>query len=217
MSQRNSGRVRIERDAYQTPAWVTHTLIDDLERAGMLPVVDADGVIRTVWEPAAGKAQMADALVERGYPVFASDIVPDDGKAVQYDFLGDEMVPCPADTGVIITNPPYEFAYAFAVRALDLMQPRGGLVAMLLRVDWDSAVGRRLLFADEPGFARKLVLTKRIAWFPPLVAAPGQAPTRQGSPSENHAWFVWDFGRRMQLGVGPAVSYGPAPTQKRRT
>jgi hypothetical protein len=53
---------------------------------------------------------------------------------------------------------------------------------MLLRVDFDSAKSRRHLFADCPAFAGKIVLTKRIRCI--------EGST--GSPSFNHAWFVWD-------------------------
>jgi hypothetical protein len=53
---------------------------------------------------------------------------------------------------------------------------------MLLRADFDSAATRRHLFADCPAFAKKVVLTKRIRWI--------EGST--GSPSFNHAWFLWD-------------------------
>ena len=77
----------------------------------------------------------------------------------------------------IITNPPYSIATEFVERALAL---RPAFCAFLLRVDWDSAGGRRKLF-DDPRWATKLILRKRIVWIEPAVA----------SPSFNHAWFIW--------------------------
>ena len=73
--------------------------------------------------------------------------------------------------------------------------PFDGFTAMLLRADFDSAKTRRSLFAECPLFARKLVLTRRIRWFEDFV----------GSPSYNHAWFVW---RRDHRGL-PTIGYGP--------
>jgi hypothetical protein len=54
---------------------------------------------------------------------------------------------------------------------------------MLLRTDFDHAKTRWPLFSDCPAFACKIVLTKRIRWI--------EGST--GSPSFNHAWFMWDW------------------------
>lgn len=67
---------------------------------------------------------------------------------------------------------------AFIEHALWLKVPR---IAMLLRVDFDSALGRQPLFRFNPFFAGKVVLLNRIKWF--------QGPS---SPSDNHALFLWD-------------------------
>jgi methylase of polypeptide subunit release factors len=125
-----------------------------------------------VLEPAAGEGQMAAVLRRHGFEVAASDI----------------------NTGAaaVITNPPYGMAEQFIAHALDLMEPNG-LVAMLLRVDYDSAETRRYLF-DAP-FAKKVVLTKRIRWI----------KNSTGSPSFNHAWFVWDW---LHKGP-PIIGYAP--------
>jgi hypothetical protein len=158
MSQRDSGYARIERDNYETPAWVTHALVPHLPRC-------------TVWEPAAGSGKMANALLNAGFDVVASDITGG------HDFL---TVPPLKPFRAIITNPPYELATQFIERALALM-PQDGIVAMLLRCDFDHAITRQHLFADCTAFAMKLVLTTRIRWFEDSC----------GSPSFNHAWFVW--------------------------
>lgn len=69
---------------------------------------------------------------------------------------------------------------------------------MLLRTDFDHAKTRRHLFADCPAFAKKVVLTKRILWFTPEPGAKGK------SPSENHAWWIWDWQHRGAPTVGYA-------------
>jgi hypothetical protein len=48
----------------------------------------------------------------------------------------------------IITNPPYGLAQQFCEHALELMRGVSGVLAMLSRIDFDSAKGRANLFRD---------------------------------------------------------------------
>jgi hypothetical protein len=180
MSQRNSDYARKERDLYETPEWVTEVLL-----ANLWPAASC------IWEPACGSGRMA-AVLNRRYPVYTTDIHPD-GR----DFLFERLPAYPVIDG-IITNPPYDLAQQFCEHALELMEPRG-LVAMLLRVDFDSAKSRAHLFRDCPAWCHKLVLTKRITWF---VEADGKP---KASPSENHAWYIWDWKHEG----APTLAYGP--------
>lgn len=176
MSQRRSGYTRHDFDLYQTPSWVTEALLP------FLPPRMA------IWEPAAGEGKMADVLKAGGHIVHRSDISDGD------DFL---MYPTTGLHGVnaIVTNPPYSHATEFIERALDLMKPADGMVAMLLRSDFDAAKGRKHLFAECSAFSMRLTLTRRIRWL--------EGST--GSPSENHAWFLWDHTHG-----GPAtIGYAP--------
>jgi hypothetical protein len=72
----------------------------------------------------------------------------------------------------------------------------GGVVAMLLRCDYDHARTRRHLFGDCRQFWAKVVLTRRIKWFEDYS---------NGSPSFNHAWFIWNW----QHNGGPTLHYEP--------
>ncbi len=128
--------------------------------------------VRTIWEPACGSGKMVDEL-RRNHIVTASDI------QTGSNFL--DEVHCCGDA--IITNPPYSIAQEFIEHALELTMPESGFVAMLLRCDFDHAKTRRHLFANHAAFAKKLVLTKRIRWI----------EDSKGSPSFNHAWFIWDW------------------------
>src|SRR5262249_38100806 len=111
-------------------------------------------------------------VLERAADVVSSDIV-----------TGTNFLKVGAfDGSAIITNPPYTKAQQFIEHALALMRPGGGLVAMLLRTDYDHAASRAHLFA-HPAFAKKIVLMKRIRWLEDST----------GNPSFNHAWFVWDW------------------------
>lgn len=175
MSQRVSGYERKDNDSYETPEWVTMALLN----AGLRKP-------NVVWEPACGTGKIAKVLGLLDAHIETSDIT--DGK----DFIA---TPPPVGCDCIITNPPYRCGDSFIRKALTDTVFTQGTVAMLLRVDYDSAKGRRELFANHIAFSRKLVLTKRIRWF----------EGTKGSPSYNHAWFIWDWRHK-----GPAtLEYGP--------
>ncbi len=172
MSQRDSGYIRKELDAYETPDWVTHAVIPYLELG------------RVVWEPAAGSGKMVRALQERGFEVSGSEI--SDGN----DFL----LMIDRRFRQIVTNPPYTLAQRFIEHAMRMVGG-DGMVAMLLRCDFDHARGRQHLFGKCPEFYKKIVLTRRIRWFEDST----------GSPSFNHAWYIWRMEHR-----GPAtLEYAP--------
>jgi hypothetical protein len=140
VSQRDSGYARIERDAYQTPEWVTAALVPHIPRKVH------------IHECAAGSGKMALELCRHGLSVSSADIA--DG----INFLTTRAL-----WDAVVTNPPYELAERFIVHALCLTDDCKGFVAMLLRTDYDHAATRKYLF-NSPPFAKKLVLTKRIRW-----------------------------------------------------
>lgn len=176
MSQRVSGYARKPNDAYNTPEWCVEALLPHLT------IKPPD----LVHEPATGTGNIAKVLRKFDYTVTESDI--NDG----VDFLSLDH----SDAIGIITNPPYGLAEAFIVHALKLMQPNG-VVAMLLRTDYDHAATRRYLFDAlyQPPFAKRVVLTKRIRWI----------ENSTGSPSFNHSWFIWDYFHKGP----PTIGYGP--------
>lgn len=150
----------------------------------LIPHLPVAGCV--VWEPAAGGGKMVAALLRAGYDVTASDI------STGRDFL---TQPAPRPFRAIVTNPPYELATKFIERALQIV-PWDGAVAMLLRTDFDHAKTRASLFGKCSAFYKKVVLTKRIQWF----------EDSKGSPSFNHAWFIWLPDNRD----APTLAYGPA-------
>jgi methylase of polypeptide subunit release factors len=162
MSQRGSGYKRIERDAYETPSWVTEALIPHLPKIGGL-----------IWEPACGSGKMVRALSEAGLSVVGTDVT------TGTDFLKSNPVKgCRA----IITNPPYALAKEFIERALRVQGC--DVVVMLLRTDYDHAKTRAHLFDQCDAFAKKVVLTRRIVWF--------DDAEKKAAPSFNHAWYIWN-------------------------
>lgn len=168
-----SGYARNEADFYPTPDWVTDALLDNYALRGI------------VWEPAAGDGRMA-ARIRLRHKVGTSDLRASPGLDACTNFI---EVEGPQPFASIVTNPPYTLAESFVRKALNMTHAHGGIVAMLLRHDWDTAAGRRDL---SELLTLKIVLTRRIRWI--------EGST--GSPRENHAWYIWDhraLGKRRAI------------------
>ena len=172
MGQSTSSYKRQQYDAYQTPEWVTNTVTPFLSKLRLKRSM--------IWEPACGDGQMIRALEDDGFNVgVATDIQHG------LDFFGCYGLP-DSRIKAIVTNPPFSTAADFASHAIDLMAAKKGVVALLLRADFDSAKTRRYLFADCPMWSQKIVLLNRIVWFVDKNGKP------KASPSENHAWYIWN-------------------------
>jgi hypothetical protein len=164
MSQRISGYARIAHERYEThESWPVLALLTQL------PNID------WAWDPADdGAGHLIATLHRQGVKAVGSGP----------DFLSMTEPPMAGVTD-IITNPPLgpsrkgELARAFIEHALQLPVRR---VAMLLPIDFDSALSRQHLFRYCPAFSGKLVLLNRIRW----------VPGSTGSPSSNHRWMLWD-------------------------
>lgn len=160
---------RIDNDLYPSPPWVVHPLIGCMgEPRGR------------IWEPAAGPQRMLVKELRRsGYDVDASDIT--DRRPVNFI----EARKAPKDVRTIITNPPYkkELLPLFILTANRLMKPKRGLVAMLLRLEYDAGNTKRYMFAECPAFRMKITLHTRLL-IPGFVHVNG--------PTKHHAWYVWD-------------------------
>lgn len=195
MTQTASNYERLAGDKYFTPGWVTESLLS------------VESFVGGVWDPAAGQGHILAALPP-GMPSYGSDISPDADHIKAVDFFD---VRAGTIWPNVCANPPYGVQSRLAVRfiehALHLTQPLGGKVAMLLKVGFDSAPGRRRLFADHPAFAAEYRITRRIHWanIPVKLDAKGR-PT---GPTEHHSWFLWDWRKR-----GGAAVKGYLPIEK---
>lgn len=178
-------------DLYETREdWITEGLIEKLIAPpfDLVSVKETSGNFSRIWEPACGTGKMS-VVLWRHFDVCSSDIQTYYG-ATEYDFLkenGDVFLN--KNKGeqydAIITNPPYSLAQEFIEHALELLKPIQGIVCMLLRNEYDSAVTRKQLFADHPAFAAKYVLTARPWWF--------ERHEGDCSPRHNYCWMVWSY------------------------
>jgi len=166
MSQRRSGFDRVEGEKYDTPAWVTQLIVPYLKQFK----------VRAVWEPCAGNGKMVRALKKAGFETYGTT----------RDFLKQDRFPA-RSVNTICTNPPYGHGGKLAEAIIEhaLHWPDADIVAMLLRVDFDSGSTRTRFFRDNRRWAMKIVLLDRIEWFPSETGA---------GPSTNHAWYIWSRG-----------------------
>jgi hypothetical protein len=177
MGKHETGYQRVARDLYPTrERWITEALLAHVDIGG-----------RKVWECAAGTGCMAEVLKTAApAKVYCSDIT-DYGYPL--DALLDFTVIVPdLNFDAIITNPPggdrNKLAEKFITIGLSYIA-RGGLLALLLPMDFASAVTRRALFDDCPFYTAKIVLTKRPKWFE-------SEDKKDKSPKENYAWYIWE-------------------------
>ena len=154
----------------RSPPWVTGALAEGVNLAG-----------KRVWECACGDGRMAETLKAVGADVYSTDI-EDRGYRGLDELLDFTSLRNPKRAGfdAIVTNCPWRLATEFIEAGPRRTEKRGSL-ALLLPIDFNSAITRPEFFRDCPRFASKLVLLGRVVWYPSADAA----------PKENTAWYLW--------------------------
>jgi hypothetical protein len=192
VGKHETGYARVTRDFYPTPVWVVEALAEHIDLVGL-----------RAWECGCGDGHMVEALTAAGAIVCIKTDIVDRGCPGfdgELDFVATATSPR-VNYDAIITNPAYgkrnKLAEKFIETGLQYIAD-GGLLALLLPNDFDSAITRRHLFAECPAFAGKIVLTKRIIWFEP-------PPGERAGPKENHSWFIW----RRPCSHAPRIFYAP--------
>lgn len=191
---------RIDADFYPTPVTVTQAL---------LPFLFADPFNLTpdvpVYECACGNGIMSEVLKTAFNTVISSDLYfygYRDGYA-GIDFYA-LQTPYAA---TIITNPPYgNDAEKFVRKGLELTKPYNGILALLMRKEFDSAVTRNDLFNRASPFAMKIDLLWRPVWFP-------DDDRQNPNPRHNFSWYVWDW---RNAGKVAFLEYADKPNRKLR-
>ena len=100
---------------------------------------------RNIWECACGQGHLAKVFASAGYKVRATDVV----KRGYGDGVLDFLQCTSAWDGDIITNPPYKYAEAFIMKALQLI-PEGNKLALFLKLQFLEGKKRKHLFATYP-------------------------------------------------------------------
>lgn len=157
---------RHKNDFYETPRKLTQILLKHC------PFIEG-----RIVEPCAGNSAISNYLKEKGYQVYATDIVQGNFyNATQTDYWK-KMAKTPDWT---ITNPPFNQATKILEKALD--SSRLG-VAMLLRLTFLEPCKERAILLQK--YADNLVAVI------PVNPRPRFRKDTRGSDSTTVAWFVW--------------------------
>jgi hypothetical protein len=160
-------------DFFPTPPWATRAFCEHV-----LPAIEPGAELLTAFDPACGEGHMALALADYFSLVHASDIF-DYGFGQVADFLHPDDEPPAADW--IFTNPPFNLAGDFVIRALQLAR-RG--VAMLVRTQFQEGEERhREIFAPHP--------PALIAQYIERVPMHRGRWVINGKSATAYEWFVW--------------------------
>lgn len=129
---------RAAEDWYVEPSWAA----DLLFASDMLP----RGL--PVWDPACGSGTIVRAAQRAGWDAVGSDIVDRGARHHDHDFFRDE--PFRTKPTIIVSNPPYDVALEWAIRALQLEL---GPVALIVQLRFLAGLTRAHLYAEyEPAF-----------------------------------------------------------------
>lgn len=192
----NSNFERIEADFYPTPPIVTKVLLPFLQQPPFN--LSRNNVI---WECACGTGIMSEVIKQDFDEVISTDL-----NWYGYGYPGIDFYKCEMPySSVIITNPPYgNDAEKFIRKGLELTQPYNGILALLLRKEYDSAVTRNDLFNKESPFAMKIDLLWRPIWFP-------EDERQDANPRHNFSWFVWSWNH---IGQNAFLCYADKPNRR---
>lgn len=188
MNQPNNNR-RIQHDRaaddfYVEPAWAA----DLLFASDMLP----RGL--PVWDPACGSGTIIKAAQRAGWDAVGSDIADRGGRLHEHDFFRDE--PFRRKPTIIVSNPPFNLALEWAIRALSLDL---GPVALIVQLRFLAGLTRAHLYAEFPP-AFEATFSDRPS-MPPgaMIDAMGDAAFEGGTI--DFACVVWNAER-----TGPTIA-----------
>lgn len=128
---------RAEDEWYCEPDWAA----DLLFRSGMLQES------LPVWDPAAGRGAIVRAAQRAGHHAYGTDLVQRGGAVGTLDFFRDApRVPGPGRL-IIASNPPFNVALEWAIRALQLDL---GPVALIVQLRFLAGLTRAHLYEEFP-------------------------------------------------------------------
>lgn len=180
MSQRHEALDSL--DLFPTPPWATRALLREV-----LPALAVDTSSLTAWEPASGLAHMSDVLSEAFASVHSSD-VHDYGyqdSVGSFIGLGADVAMPPGPIDWVITNPPFNLAEEFALRALEVAEYG---VALIVRSNWSEGQDRykNIFSQHRPSlivqFSERVPMVKE-RWDP------------EAGTATAYSWFIWMRGQ----------------------
>lgn len=183
----NNRKVAYDRaadDWYVEPSWAADLLFG----SGMLPA----GL--PVWDPACGAGTIVQAAKRAGRLAVGSDIVDRGGRERDHDFFRHR--PFPVGPVAIVSNPPFDVALEWALRALSLDL---GPVALIVQLRFLAGLTRAHLYAEFPP-AYEAVFSDRPS-MPPGTKVDELGAAAFSGGTIDFACVVWNADR-----LGPTIS-----------
>jgi len=167
-------------DFFPTPQWATRSFVEWFFAAPFPRPLK-------LWEPACGQGHMAHPLLEYFDQVVASDLLDYGyGRAQVMNFLTADC----GDVDIIFTNPPFNRAEEFALKALS--QHPDAMVVFFVKANWLFSQGRYdRLFSNPDWQPTHLVFnTVRVPCLQGRVDP-------DGSTNADYLWIVWARGKAV--------------------
>lgn len=142
-----------------------------------------------VWECACGRGDLSERLQYYGVEVTSTDLIYRGYGKGGVDFLEAKELPSPAIDG-ILTNPPYKYALAFVLHALELLQNGQQCIMFLKTTFLEGKERRKRLYSLYPPkviyqFSERVLCAKNAEF---------ERMKRGGGSAVAYAWFVWEKG-----------------------
>ena len=156
---------REENDFYPTPESATQELLNRINING------------NVWECACGDGAMSEVMIKNGYNVYSSDLIDRGYGKTGVDFLKSNK-----QVDNIITNPPFNLATEFTLKALELSK---GKVIMLSKISYLEGVKRREQIFNKNKLEKILVFSRRVPF-------KKKSSNKLAGGLMAFGWFVYD-------------------------
>jgi hypothetical protein len=155
-------------DFYPTPDYVTKALMDREEFHG------------SILEPAAGAGDMVKVIQNYNKNVIATDLIDRGNPEIEsgIDFLQYEK-----SVDHIITNPPFDLATEFLIKAKQIARKK---IALLQRIQFLESKSRYPIFQD-----REFPL-KKVYVFSERVKMSLAGRDCKGGSQMTFCWYIWD-------------------------
>lgn len=161
--------------------------------AAIPPLLAQEGrkLPRSLWEPACGNGALVLPLRNRGFSVYASDIVdrgcPD---ASVTDFFAFNLS---CSFGGIVTNPPFDGAAGGIEEFTDHACKLVPYVAILARLAWFESEGRHHWFRYR-GLTRIIKIADRL----PMMHREGYEGPKLSNSGQCFGWFIFEPGKPLK-------------------
>jgi hypothetical protein len=161
----NANGDREENDFYPTPESATQELLNRINING------------NVWECACGDGAMSEVMIKNGYNVYSSDLIDRGYGKTGVDFLKSNK-----QVDNIITNPPFNLATEFTLKALELSK---GKVIMLSKISYLEGLKRREQIFNKNKLKKILVFSRRVPF-------KKKSSNKLAGGLMAFGWFVYD-------------------------